>query len=237
MGRGRCSFDGELADVVAEGLRPVVDDVVDLAAAPMVDGVGCRLCDIVDVNPRHDPVAGHRGQHAPLREPHEQFVVRDAGAVETPVPQHDSLGVAVLARRQHVAAPSPAAPPACHPHPSAAARDTGRSRPSRRARRSDSRRRRSPTRPRSGAHLRAARRPRGSKRLCSTALRPARSPSAVRAPASAASSTTTPRHRVECRRPPCRCLRRRTRRPPPAARPAAAICVVFDADRVRPMTS
>ena len=151
-------FRRKLADVVAERLRPVVDDVVHLAAPTVVDGIGRRLGDVVDVYPGHDPVAGHRRQRPPLRQPHEQFVVRHTRPVEAPVAQHDSLGVAVLTggqdsllhaaqRRQHL-----------RPRPSAAALGTGRSRPSPQARSSDSRRRRSPTPRRPDARLPAARR-------------------------------------------------------------------------------
>ena len=87
---------GQLADVVTERLRPVVDDVVDLAAPAAVERIGRRLRDIADVNPRHDPLAGHGGHRPQLREPSEHLGVWHIGTVEDAVAQHDSLGVAVF---------------------------------------------------------------------------------------------------------------------------------------------
>ena len=94
-------FRGQLAGVVAERLRPVVDDVVDLSAPAPVEGVGGRTGDVADLDPGQQSGAGHRGHRPPLRESGEQLVVRHTRTVENAVAQHDSLGVAVLAGRQH----------------------------------------------------------------------------------------------------------------------------------------
>src|ERR1700687_4416381 len=91
---------GQLADIAAERLRSVVDDVVHLPAAALVDRVGRRRRNVVDVDPWHHPIAGHRRQCPPLGQSDEQFVVRHAGPVEDAVAQYDSLGVTVLPRRQ-----------------------------------------------------------------------------------------------------------------------------------------
>jgi hypothetical protein len=87
-------FGGHLADIPAERLRSIVDDVVHLSAAALFDRGRRRLRDIVDVDPGHDPWTCHRGQRAEPGEVDEQLIVRHVRTIENAVAQHDSLGVA-----------------------------------------------------------------------------------------------------------------------------------------------
>ena len=220
-GRGRLSLADKLANIVAERLRPVVDDVVYLAAATLVQRVGRRRRHVVDVHPRHDAVTGHRRERPPLRQSREQIGVRHSRPVENAVAQHDSLGVAVLTGRQHVLFHAPQRRDcrltAWERRPGIRVGLVHQIRP----------RRRIPVREHHGLRDDASHsgplccRNEVARRPGSTASLPARSPWAASVPTSAGSSAVRRPPPARHRRPPCRFRRRRKRLPRRVWRPAA----------------